>query len=187
MSNHARGLWGYSGITPSGHEITIQATGMGGPSAAIVLSDLAKLGMRRGVRVGTCTARDPAIQIGDLLLVEAAIATGGSSPAFGVEAGESVSPDAGLTSRLRGVLANVIETTVASIDSTPEDLARVPAAANALDMQTVATFGRAQGLGIEIAGLLIVTEDARAKHLPQPDLEAAAKVAGSAAAAVLST
>ena len=31
MSNHARGLWGYSGRTPAGDELTIQATGMGGP------------------------------------------------------------------------------------------------------------------------------------------------------------
>ena len=33
MSNHARGLWGYSGLTRAGHELSIQATGMGGPSA----------------------------------------------------------------------------------------------------------------------------------------------------------
>src|ERR1041384_2604964 len=31
MSNHARGLWGYSGVTPDGKELTIQSTGMGGP------------------------------------------------------------------------------------------------------------------------------------------------------------
>ena len=37
MSNHARGLWGYSGQTPAGAQLTIQATGMGGPSAALVL------------------------------------------------------------------------------------------------------------------------------------------------------
>ncbi len=54
MSNHARGLWGYSGRTPAGERLTIQATGIGGPSAALVLADLAKLGVRRAVRVGTC-------------------------------------------------------------------------------------------------------------------------------------
>ena len=36
MSNHARGLWGYSGRTPAGHELSVQSTGMGGPSAALV-------------------------------------------------------------------------------------------------------------------------------------------------------
>src|SRR6476619_3626884 len=64
MSNHARGLWGYSGQTPEGLELTIQATGMGGPSAAIVLGDLAKLGVTRVIRVGTCTGLAPATRAG---------------------------------------------------------------------------------------------------------------------------
>src|SRR6202042_1033075 len=34
MANHARGLWGYSGTTPEGHGLTVQATGTGGPRAA---------------------------------------------------------------------------------------------------------------------------------------------------------
>ena len=38
MANHARGLWGYSGLTPEGRGLTVQATGMGGPSAALVLA-----------------------------------------------------------------------------------------------------------------------------------------------------
>src|SRR5512146_1558352 len=70
MSNHARGLWGYSGRTPAGNELTIQATGMGGPSAAIVLGDLAELGVRRAVRVGTCVAHDPAPTTAELLARE---------------------------------------------------------------------------------------------------------------------
>ena len=36
MFNHARGLWGYTGTAPDGEPLTVQATGMGGPSAAIV-------------------------------------------------------------------------------------------------------------------------------------------------------
>ena len=42
MSNHHRGLWGYFGETADGHELTIQATGIGGPGAAIVVSELAR-------------------------------------------------------------------------------------------------------------------------------------------------
>ena len=56
MANHARGLWGYSGRTPAGAELSVMSTGMGGPSAALVLADLAELGVRRAVRVGTATA-----------------------------------------------------------------------------------------------------------------------------------
>ena len=38
---------------------------MGGPSAAIVLQELAELGVRRAVRVGTCGALDPGLEHGD--------------------------------------------------------------------------------------------------------------------------
>ena len=56
MLNHNRGLWGYSGIAHDGEPLTVQATGMGGPSAAIVVEELVQLGARRFVRVGTCGA-----------------------------------------------------------------------------------------------------------------------------------
>ena len=36
MFNHNRGLWGYTGPAADGELLTIQSTGMGGPSAAIV-------------------------------------------------------------------------------------------------------------------------------------------------------
>ena len=55
MSNHARGLWGYSGSTPEDHALTIQSTGIGGPSAALVLADLAELGVKRVSRSGGCS------------------------------------------------------------------------------------------------------------------------------------
>src|SRR5215213_6739294 len=53
MLNHHRGLWGYSGPAADGAPLTIQSTGLGGPSAAAVLAELVVLGARRLVRVGT--------------------------------------------------------------------------------------------------------------------------------------
>ncbi|MEA2289754.1 MAG: uridine phosphorylase, partial [Solirubrobacteraceae bacterium] len=53
MFNHNRGLWGYTGTAIDGGPLTVQSTGMGGPSAAIVLEELCDLGLRRAVRVGT--------------------------------------------------------------------------------------------------------------------------------------
>src|SRR6476660_8531232 len=64
MSNHARGLWGYSGRTSAGDSLTVQSTGMGGPSAALVFAELAELGVQRAVRVGTCVAFDKALALG---------------------------------------------------------------------------------------------------------------------------
>src|SRR5215207_5431164 len=40
MFNHHRGLWGYTGVAGDGELLTVQATGMGGPSGAIVLEEL---------------------------------------------------------------------------------------------------------------------------------------------------
>ena len=58
MFNHARGLWGYTGNAADGRPLTIQSTGLGGPSAAIVVEELCDLGLEIAVRVGTCRAPD---------------------------------------------------------------------------------------------------------------------------------
>src|SRR5207249_8525238 len=59
MFNHHRGLWGYTGAAEDGAPLTIQATGVGGPSAAIVVRELVDLGARALVRVGTCGSLVP--------------------------------------------------------------------------------------------------------------------------------
>ena len=74
MFNHNRGLWGYTGIAADGEPLTIQSTGMGGPSAAIVLEELCDLGLRRAIRVGTCGALDGDLALGDLVVADAALA-----------------------------------------------------------------------------------------------------------------
>ena len=51
--NEERGMLGFTG-TFDGRPISVQATGMGCPSAGIVFEELIQLGARRLVRVGTC-------------------------------------------------------------------------------------------------------------------------------------
>ena len=99
MFNHNRGLWGYTGMAADGEPMTIQSTGMGGPSAAIVLEELCDLGLERAIRVGTCGALDEGLELGDLIVADAALATDGTSRALG--AGERVHADAALVERLR--------------------------------------------------------------------------------------
>ncbi len=186
MSNHARGLWGYSGRTPAGDELTIQATGIGGPSAAAVLTDLAELGVRRAIRIGTCAALDPATRAGDLLVVDRAVAAAGSAAAFGLAGEDEVAPDPELLERLRAELAGEAGVVaIASFDAlpAPEPPPRVAAA----DMQTVAVLARGRELGIAAAALLIVSEGGAGKALSDERLEVAAKRAGRAASVVLST
>lgn len=181
MSNHARGLWGYTGRTPAGRELTVQSTGMGGPSAAIVLADLAELGVRRAIRVGTCTALDPELVPGRLLAIEEAHAWSGGG------AGEPIAPEAELAAALRARLgAEASVAAVASLDTLHGGGAPPPVTAgDAADMQTAALFARGAELGVALAAVLIVAESAAGEGLDEEEAERAAKRAGVAAAASL--
>lgn len=184
MSNHARGLWGYTGCTAAGDRLTIQATGMGGPSAAIVVADLAELGVERMVRVGTCVAFGADAHPGELLLPSEAVAATGSAAAFGLAASESVKPDQALFERLVEELTGVSRAAgVTSLDTMPP--CSIPAGVAAADMQTVAVLARGRELGVMAAAVLIVSE-ARDQTILDTELESAAKRAGRAAAKALS-
>jgi uridine phosphorylase len=98
MFNHHRGLWGYTGQASDGEPLTIQSTGMGGPSAAIVLEELVRLGARRAIRIGTCGALDSSLALGDLLIARESLTADGASRALG--AGEHVAADPTLTAAL---------------------------------------------------------------------------------------
>lgn len=183
MSNHARGLWGYSGTTEAGRELTIQSTGMGGPSASVVLADLAELGVRRTVRIGTCASLGH-LDLGELVVVGGAHERRGAFTSS--EDAKAPRPDAALTDGLRGQLPEARVAAVLSLDSIyrPErDLPSTPA--EVADMQTAALLAIAEELEVALAALLIVTEKSDDGQLQDEDLETVAKAAGRAAATVL--
>jgi uridine phosphorylase len=185
MSNHARGLWAYFGTTPAGGELTIQATGMGGPSAALVLGDLAELGVKRAVRVGTCVGVE-ASSLGDLLVVREAIAAGGSAASLGVELDAAVRPDSELTRRLESELGtDGRPASIASVDAHPTEYS-VDTGAAAVDMQTASLLARAASLQVELAAVLVVSESQGGGTLEKEKLEELERRAGSAASAALS-
>ena len=66
-----RGMLGYTG-TYKGGPVSVQATGMGCPSAAIVTEELIELGARNLVRVGTCGGYHRDLRLGDLIIATAA-------------------------------------------------------------------------------------------------------------------
>jgi uridine phosphorylase len=185
MSNHARGLWGYFGKTAAGDELTIQATGMGGPSAVLVLEDLAELGVRRAVRVGTCVAFGPGREPGELLVVGKAVAGGGSAGPLDVGVGETVLPDSALSERLGGALGGGPEpVAIVSYDAHPaREGPRVGTVA--ADMQTAPLLAAASALGIAAAALLIVAETAERERLDVEALGEAERKGGRAASTAL--
>jgi uridine phosphorylase len=189
MSNHARGLWGYGGITAGGRELTIQATGMGGPSATVVLGDLAELGVRRAIRIGTGAALDD-LSLGELLVVEEARGLPGPFVADDrtKEPGNSLRADPALTARLREALPAARAGAAVSLDDLHDPRRGSPSLpADVADMQTAALFGAGAARGVAVAAVLIVSERGDSGQLGDGDLEEAAKRAGSAAATALST
>jgi uridine phosphorylase len=188
MSNHARGLWGYTGVTHEGRELTLQSTGMGGPSAGIVLSDLAELGVERAIRIGTCTSLAD-LELGDLAIVtEAFPESPGSRGGNGTEPHqEVVLPDLELTQVLINHLGEGARGAVAvSLDVLHQPDHPVHPAAEVADMQTAALFATGSHRRVAVAALLVVSQTQVGDTLGDEELEREAKEAGIAAAAVLS-
>ncbi len=79
--NEYRGLLGYTG-TFRGTPLSVQTTGMGAPSAAIVVEELAMLGAQTVVRVGTCGSARPEIAPKDLVVATAACPLEGTTKLY---------------------------------------------------------------------------------------------------------
>jgi 5'-methylthioadenosine phosphorylase/purine-nucleoside phosphorylase len=67
LVNEERGMLGFTG-TFEGKPISVQSTGMGCPSAAIVYEELIQLGATRLLRIGTCGALQPAMRMADTVV-----------------------------------------------------------------------------------------------------------------------
>lgn len=182
MSNHNRGLWGYYGETASGRPLTVQATGIGAPSAVAVLAESIHLGVGRMIRIGTCAALGGVAALGSAAVVTAAVAGDGVSRALGN--GGDVLPDDELTARLAAA-ANAAGSTVRSADLVPVDDGPVPGAAAGLhDLQTAAVLGLGRRLGIQAAAAVVV-RSLDGRPLEDDPLEAALLRLGDAAVTAL--
>jgi 5'-methylthioadenosine phosphorylase/purine-nucleoside phosphorylase len=71
--NGERGMLGFTG-TYAGKPVSVQASGMGCPSAAIVFEELAMLGVQRILRIGTCGGLQSDLRLGDLIVAISAVA-----------------------------------------------------------------------------------------------------------------
>jgi uridine phosphorylase len=158
MFNHNRGLWGYTGTALDGEALTVQSTGIGGPSAAIVLEELCDLGLRCAVRIGTCAALGGDGRLGELVAVVDVLAADGTSHALGAD--ERLTGDSALTAALaeRADRAALVVSGDLFYDPDPERRAGWAAAgAVAVDLETAALLAVARRRGIRAAALLAVT------------------------------
>ena len=69
--NAVRGLLGYTGLY-KGKPVSVQTTGMGCPTTAIVAEELVMLGAQRLLRVGTAGGLQHGLQLGDLVIATCA-------------------------------------------------------------------------------------------------------------------
>jgi uridine phosphorylase len=189
MFNHHRGLWGYTGpARADGQPLTIQSTGMGGPSAAIVLTELISLGARRAVRVGTCGALQSDIALGELVIARESICADGASRALG--AGERVPADPLLTDALIDAAPGAHAGPIVSVDLFYDPRESNHATdALAIEMECATLFSVGARAEIPIACVLAVSDtfDSGGKRTRIDDhaLLAAAETMGAAAVVAL--
>jgi 5'-methylthioadenosine phosphorylase/purine-nucleoside phosphorylase len=78
LVNEERGILGFTG-TFDGTPISVQTTGMGCPSAAIVYEELIQLGATRLIGVGTCGALQLNMDMADLVIAMASTPSDGTT------------------------------------------------------------------------------------------------------------
>ena len=186
MFNHNRGLWGYTGTAADGEILTIQATGMGGPSAAIVTEELIRLGAKRLIRVGTCGALAPQLRLGELVLAETALPHDGASRALG--ASGPLPADPTLLNALRAAAPDAHVGPVLSSDLFYDPDPKHPPEALAIEMEAATIFAVAARHGLPAACILAVTDIvATHERIGDEALAAAEQALGRAAAAATSS
>ncbi len=164
MLNHNRGLWGYTGTAADGRPCSVQSTGMGGPSAAIVTSELIELGAMRLLRIGTCGSLTRELDLGRLLVGSEAIADDGTSTALGGHQHLARVPAPGAVTEALVAAGEEHEAAVGAVVSSDlfydaEDRVAgwVAAGALAVEMEAAAVFTVASARGVEAGCALLVS------------------------------
>jgi len=99
LVNSHRGLLTYTG-TYNGERVTVSTTGIGAPSAAVVLEELAILGTKAVIRVGTTGGIGKEVLLGDLIVPTEAIPLDGATKAY-MREGAVPKADADIVDALR--------------------------------------------------------------------------------------
>ena len=166
----------------AGCRVTVAAFGMGAPIAAIVLHELADLGITRFLRIGTAMYFSPAGP-GDLMISSDAIGFDGTSPAY-MPAGGPCPASAALVAALGQAAAAggraVRIGRFASFDAFYRDMFGIDAEGRrrvdlnrqrlvrrsvlAVDMETAALLAAAKALDVVCATLCLATVDAQTQE-----------------------
>jgi DeoD family purine-nucleoside phosphorylase len=193
--NEHRSLLGYTG-TYDGVPVSVQTSGMGTPSFAIVMEELLNLGVQRFIRAGTCGGIGPGLRTGDVVIATAAAPVDGATRTY--LHGDPYAPAAdfdltrALVDAARGRGVKVELGQVASVDvfyNTDEDYVTKWRSRGilAFEMEAAALFylaARAHAAGDDVsAGCILTVSDTLgaqddsvgADYMALEDLEAATR------------
>jgi len=141
---------------------------IGAPYAAMLLETLVAWGAGEIIFLGWCGAVSPEVSIGDLVLPTSAVVDEGTSPHYGVAAGECVQPSPVVQARIRNVLnANHIPfheggvwTTDGAFRETRRRVAdRRRQGLLAVEMEFSALCSVARFRGAAVGGILVVSDE----------------------------
>ncbi len=160
-----RHLYGYTG-SYKGMPVSVQTTGMGCPSLAIVVEELITIGARSLVRVGTAGTIASNVNPGDLIIAEASVPADGTTRAY--LHGEPHAPTATFAITRAMVEAaerlgrrphvGLIQTEDAFYLTTPEDVPRLASrGVLAIEMEASALFTIGALRGVDTGCLVVAS------------------------------
>jgi len=164
LYNEHRGLLGFTG-TYKGLPVSVQTTGMGTPSAAIVVEELIQLGAKRLVRIGTAGALATHVRPGELVVAQSAIPYDGTTRQYLRGRPFAPTPSFALLRALveaagEDVHVGPILTEDAFYATTPEDAKEWASyGALAVEMESAAVFLLARMRGVEAGSVLAVSNN----------------------------
>lgn len=180
-----------------GRDISVISTGLGSPGAAMVVQDLALLGVEAAIRVGTAGAGKDTVVPGDLVIATGAVRDEGLSRHI-VDISFPAVPNAGLADALYGATKNlgfervhrgVVHTSDAF--QSPVTKAQLPrlieAGVLAFEMEASAIFIKAAALSLPTACILAIdgyVRNVQSNHVT-PDFKARDKAVQQMVAAAL--
>ena len=156
-----RGLWGYTG-TYQGLRVSVQTTGMGCPSLAIVTEELVRLGAKTLLRVGTAGIIAETVAPGDLVVANASVPRDGTTRMY--LGGDAYAPSASfsvtraLAEAAPEAHVGLIQTEDAFYATGPEDVPKLAErGVLALEMEASALFLLGKLRGVETGCILVAS------------------------------
>lgn len=141
---------------------------LGAPHAAMLMETMVRWGARQIVFLGWCGSVAAGVGIGDVVVPTGGIVDEGTSPHYGVAPGRVSRPAATLLNRLQNLLKGesarvhqgLIWTTDGAFRETPEKVMHFRnRGALAVEMEVSGVFSVAASLGVDAAGILVVSDE----------------------------